>query len=488
MRKFSLFCLLVIIILSGCAYERTTTEVWRDVYKREHHMNPTRKVPPKDLKEDIDFFVATLEDVHPNPYHTISKSDFYKKVDELKTNISIPMDRQEFFIAFAPLVASLQEGHTDVIPPMGALEGYKKRGGKFFPFTIDIRDSKIFVDKNLSNSNVIDQGQEILAINSIQSDSILAKLKRCISASNSHYLENKVEQKFSSDLYFILGIKSPYQVTLKDKTYKINGVHWDTLKSREDRLEPKISQKALDYRKLNNETGLLVISSFTVDTEEYMSFIKESFKKIGESAIEHLIIDVSGNGGGDSDLADSLVAYFSAKPVKSIGVTNWKRSKQYYKHLKRYAKWHARWLPLSIIKKNNSSMGEYARLKKGEILTIEHLENNYSLPDNYFDGDVYVLSGPRTFSSAVIFLTIIKDYKLGTIVGKESGGNANHYGELYPFALPNSKLWLHTSTKHFLRPGGKEGNGGVKPDVYVNAQSNSQLVDETLKLINNSKK
>jgi len=65
---------------------------------------------------------------------------------------------------------------------------------------------------------------------------------------------------------------------------------------------------------------------------------------------------------------------------------------------------------------------------------------------------VYVLIGQRTFPARSIWLPPIKDYKLGTLVGEETGGLATQFGDIYSFWLPNTGLQLGVSHKKFYRP------------------------------------
>ncbi len=75
---------------------------------------------------------------------------------------------------------------------------------------------------------------------------------------------------------------------------------------------------------------------------------------------------------------------------------------------------------------------------------------------------LYVIIGRRTFSSAVLnaFDLKMKDYAI--LLGEETGGNANHFGEVKEFTLPNTRLRVGYSTKYFERD--KDQDGGLKPD------------------------
>ena len=60
--------------------------------------------------------------------------------------------------------------------------------------------------------------------------------------------------------------------------------------------------------------------------------------------------------------------------------------------------------------------------------------------DNKFTGSVYVLIGPGTFSSASDFASVIEDYDLGTLVGEETGGQRQCFGDCFGARLPLDKI------------------------------------------------
>ena len=64
----------------------------------------------------------------------------------------------------------------------------------------------------------------------------------------------------------------------------------------------------------------------------------------------------------------------------------------------------------------------------------------------------------------------VGDYKLATLIGEETGGWPNSYGEAYSFSLPSTGLIAHASTARFVRPSGDASlKGGVVPDIEMDA-------------------
>jgi len=95
-----------------------------------------------------------------------------------------------------------------------------------------------------------------------------------------------------------------------------------------------------------------------------------------------------------------------------------------------------------------------------------------------FGGELFVLIGPRVFSSGTAFASAVRDLGLGTLVGEETGGAASGFGDLYSFELPGSGLRAHSSHKWFVRPSGEANGRGVRPHIEVPASRALQAARE----------
>jgi C-terminal processing protease CtpA/Prc len=73
--------------------------------------------------------------------------------------------------------------------------------------------------------------------------------------------------------------------------------------------------------------------------------------------------------------------------------------------------------------------------------------------------------GRKTFSSAIINTINFKQYTKAILIGEETGGKPNHYGEVRNFRLPSSQLPVNYSTKYFTYT--KVDLNTIKPDVSI---------------------
>ncbi len=80
-------------------------------------------------------------------------------------------------------------------------------------------------------------------------------------------------------------------------------------------------------------------------------------------------------------------------------------------------------------------------------------------------GKLFVIVGRRTFSSAILNVMDFKRLTHAILVGEETSGKPNHFGEVKSFRLPSSGLIVEYSTKYFKRTD-KEINS-IIPDYVI---------------------
>ena len=81
-------------------------------------------------------------------------------------------------------------------------------------------------------------------------------------------------------------------------------------------------------------------------------------------------------------------------------------------------------------------------------------------------GRLFVIIGRQTFSSGLWNAIEMKQQTNAVLIGEPTGGRPNHYGEVRSFELPNSKLKVHYSTRHWKLMKDKDPET-LEPDVRV---------------------
>jgi C-terminal processing protease CtpA/Prc len=242
-----------------------------------------------------------------------------------------------------------------------------------------------------------------------------------------------------------------------------------------------------------HNTCLMVINSFGMpdQVKQYAKYFQETFKVIREKEITNLIIDVRENQGGCGLAGDKLLKYLANKPFRQIEKNEQRLVPEFFELCEQYGLNINRIMAdeYGIDLENLKSKGNY---KPGTTVTGQiPFKNPHKLSDR-FKGSIYLLIAKPTFSAASNFAAAVKYFEIGTLIGQETSGEKDHYGQILPIQLPNSGLKGQVSTAHFITVGGMEDSGGVKPDYEVKqkpedtAKGVDTVLQFTLNLISNS--
>jgi len=424
---------------------------------------------PKEMKEDLDTLFSAISEIHPNPYFNITKEEFNKLKAKAYDKIKKPMSVCDFWKLISPIVASLGDGHTSLKMPYGDYI-YQIYSGKniVFPIKLHIIKDSALVLKNFSNAP-IKEGDYILSINGIPTKKIINDFIPYISGELRHFKTVIIEREFSKMLFLVYGFKGPFNVKIKDskgkiKEYKLEGGDKNTYEKFGIYF---FGDKNFYFNEIPElKTGIIKFDAFVM-RDKFNKFLKNTFTKIKEKKYRNLIIDLRNNPGGDSSIAEDLLEYITNRPYRFYSEVQTKVSKYTIKFLQ-----------------EDSPTEEH---KIDSIYTSKFTAK--SPPENplRFEGNIFVLISNYTFSTASDFAAVIKDFKIGTLVGEETGGIPTSYGDIYYVNLPNSHLNLGVSWQYFIRPNGDttDVHHGVMPDISVktNAEDIREGIDPVMEKV-----
>jgi len=429
-------------------------------------------IPPGKLKEDLDFLFKTIEEVHPNMYAYISKEEFTPLREKLYKSINHPISCLEFYKLVAPVVASLKSGHTYIQPFAQELKKFIESGGSVFPLALRSDGSKIIITKNYT-STPLPVSETVLKINGQPADELFAKFARLFPAEKRNTNPAVVERPeiFGWLLYLEYGPVESWILEIKETNSLVNSY---TVKPVP--LEKIIGAKAgLNNEKEKNyyqhlseyDTALLEINSFGTNLGKFKNFLRESFQKIRDNKTPNLIINIRENSGGSDMNANALLEYLAQKPYKQFEQARIKISPQAQKGI-------------APLRRQSPQLFENKEI--GDIITLD-------LPlktpaDNLlrFKGRIFVLIGPKSFSTSTSFTSAIKQFRIATLVGEETGDPTIVYGNVINTTLPNSGLMAAVPGRAFVLAGGKDDGRGVLPDYEVKQkpQDTAKGVDTVL--------
>jgi hypothetical protein len=228
---------------------------------------------------------------------------------------------------------------------------------------------------------------------------------------------------------------------------------------------------------------LMVINSFGEPNEvqQYASRFQEAFETLVKKKITHLIIDLRENRGGCGLAADELLKYLARQPFRQFESVQQRIVPQFFALCEQWG------LNVDSVMAEEygihlADMKAKGTYKPGITVTGEVPFKEPHESSKRFKGKIYFLIESPTFSTAANFAAVVKWFEIGTLLGQETSGQRDHYGQILPIHLPHSKLKCQVSTAHFVAVGGTQDRGGVKPDhkVRQTPEDNSRGIDTVL--------
>ncbi|PZU19234.1 MAG: peptidase S41, partial [Chryseobacterium sp.] len=219
----------------------------------------------------------------------------------------------------------------------------------------------------------------------------------------------------------------------------------------------------------DSSTAYIKVKSFSRTYSE--KFYKETFAKIKNAKAKYLIIDIRNNYGGSLDEINNLYSYLASEPFTLI-----KRSQVTSKSSPLKTNYFRKSNALNYTFKSllypaflvSQTMNTY---KKDSIVYYKMKADRETQPQkDAFHGKVFVLINGGSFSASSIIAAKLKNDKLATLVGEETGGaNDGTIAGFYSYQkLPHSKISLPIGLA-LVQPNISFTNTerGVIPDVTI---------------------
>ncbi len=334
-----------------------------------------------------------------------------------------------------------------------------------------IRENKVYIKSNYSSDSSIDLNSEIISINGIGADVILNKMRKYISAELDLYRDIRVGNDFRRLLWYIHGFDKNYKLELKQNEILYKK---DVLGLGKKEFEEILSKEAIStdsrpfsYYQLKGQTIAVINFKQMAYQDKFKNFLDSVFTVVKNNNIQDLIIDIRENSGGDSQLADMLFNYITDKPYKMVEQMDIKVSSEAKSAFKKaHLKWYLYpFYPLALFHPQGRL---YLYGRNGKIKTFIQTDMKYPKNEKLkFSGKTYLLTGNYTFSSANMLADTYKCYKMGTIIGEETGGVTTAFGDIIPLQLPNTKLDAFCPHKKFILPCDDGKVHGVIPDIEI---------------------
>lgn len=410
---------------------------------------------PEEIRDDIAHFQFLLERVHPRAILSFPLGHAQSALADLTNTVDRPLTNLEFYKEIAPIGNLLNDDHTMVFPADHDLLRVYESSVRLFPFNVEFIDNKLFVAENLSDESKIQPGMEIVSINGFSAEELRKTIITYYSGTRDEQKLSYAQMNFREALYLIFGISDSFELVIgnpepgETSSYLISGRRFS---------EPKMEEYR--YEVIAPDTILLTYNAFEDKNEEFTHFLQEMFSTAQEQSIQHLIIDIRSNRGGASAFGDEILAFLTADPFMQFSHVEVAVSEEVKIDFIGHVPAFLRWFPIQYFHPMlkplwAADVGETSTITFDPIVPGDNMLR--------FAGDVYLLIGPGTMSSASLFAATMQEYNLATLIGGTAGGYATVYGNIIDARLPNTglKVWMPTSIIY------GNSTGPIVPDHIV---------------------
>ena len=454
-------------------------------------------------QKDFIYLCQLLEDSHPNIYENFPKDKFEIEKKKLLKEFANTQNKEEYSIKLQQFVSNIKDAHTKI--------RFTLLNSFLYPIRIrSIKDTLFIsnIDKSLPTNWL---GAKITSFNNIPKDTVLNRAKKYFSYENNicymnHIVYNLYNYKFLKQLG-VIDTSSELKlsiITLKNKNEEITIPNIEKYKLRKIKKVNKLTgptNRLFHYKIIEDKSICYFhyqecrdLQFLKFDKEEFKplyhlyyvawwlrggnfsKFLKKMFKEIDKKNIDNLIVDLRDNSGGSSILNEQFIEYItSSNKIKDysegfkLSELLKKSHPEYFNQVvSRYKKiYHCDSIKLPIylspespFQINTSSDSNCLRDVNSPFYMKE--------PKKKFKGHIYIITGPKTFSSAAMLAIKLRDNNLVTIVGTPMGQKPTQFGEFLKFKLPLTKVRGQVSCKKFYRPDrSKDNQPTLYPDIEI---------------------
>lgn len=402
------------VALFGCSNSHATERDRPNVISREQAI------------EDLDFLVEQLKAKHPKPFAKISEQDFSGEIERLKGSLPEQVLIKHFSLSVAALLALVGDDHTRH-RDFSAFHAHVRRGGLVFPVKFRYKDDCMTVEAwspDVSPARM-KVGDAVMGVNGEPMELLLQRYGQYMSLETD--LQRCWALEWSFDRYQVMlgDIGSEYTLQLRDsagKTYCETLAAVKPWREEYEKSKPKAPRFHYQFYE-DGKVCLFKLQTFNWDLRtELNSKLTALLDAMRRNKTEIVILDLRGNGGGNSAMGSIVLATMVDGP--------------------------------------------YGELRPR--------------PDQWWPVRLALLCDRGTYSAASFEAMRVKDYGAGIIAGEETGGRASAYGNIEHVTLPNSLLSCGIATGYFPRRAGYDDGRGVLPDLPLDVTLQDSVLVERI--------
>ncbi|MEX0299923.1 MAG: S41 family peptidase [Kordiimonas sp.] len=396
-------------------------------------------VSEADIHQSLDTWIENVRNTHPDISYSVSETKLNEAIATLHDEVKGPMSQLEVFRLFSKLNSVFADAHNGIMYPdrLNRITKSLQEGDRLFPLSVYIApDHKLYA----RGTDNIKAGTEILTINGTKASAIVEELLIRARGDSDALRRDLVSKRFAEHFWQILGTAPRFDIGTKgDDCIEVHTLDGAASLPEERKPGAPDFDSVFSYKILDGNIGYLHAGIFVpYEYDRWLEFTETAFTNFAAKGVTSLIIDIRSNGGGDDQMwMNGIVPYITTK--------TWDRMANYK-------------LRITEDDLEEGPLGGVAISDYTGTTTPEKKEH-------LFTGDVYVVTGVATYSSAIMFATAMQDNGIATIAGTETGGKSCSTGNFRTLGTGKSELYAYAPLHIYNRKADKGCERGVIPDV-----------------------
>lgn len=399
------------------------------------------------LREDLAQLERALHEMPPDLARSADLPALNETIRALDQRLTTapPLDRDAVWRMFATLNPLLADGHLFVgfVDWRGDARAHLADGGRFFPFEMLVTaDCSLRVRAELGGQPSVLTGATLLTVNGRDTREVCEQMLARAHGDTRIFRADLISRRFWFYYWKIFGAPAAFDIEIvggESARHIAGSTQLPQLLAEEKDFDRQFRLQIVTEQ----HAAILTLRSFAwPDSKQFLDFTREAFEKIRATHTHTLIIDLRDNGGGDDALwIEGVMPYIATRPFRTAS---------------RYRK--------RVVVADPAKHETVGEVADGKIDTWYPPQ-----PDNplRFTGKLYVAVGAGTFSSAVSFSNVIRDFGFGTLVGVGGSVRADQSGGARRTTLEHCGLIVVTPRFVLWRPSGASAPKLVTPDLYL---------------------
>ena len=373
-----------------------------------------------EFRADIAYVRAMIARMHPDPGFSTDPLAMHLALDRMAQDLPATLTRDDAWRRLASLNGLLADGHFFIGFPdwRGETRRWLAGGGTLFPVEVSVgADGALYLDAGTGPA----QQERIVSVNDVPAGLLVSQLASLAHGDTALFRANLLGRRWSFYYWKVFGAPERYRLVLEKhgarRTVDVPG------RVTLPRVLEDEARRAYDFSIGPDGVAVLTVDSFSLaDPAPFQAFTRAAFARMRAQGVTRLVIDISNNGGGDDAIwLDGLMPYLASRPYRT-GST-----------------FHGLTRPQPNVQ---------PKPMQGEIATWRQPQGDNP---SRFDGETAVRIGPGTYSSAVLFANVMRDFQFATLVGAGGAARRTQSGGVRDVMLPHTGLTM-TLPRFILDP------------------------------------